>query len=167
MEASFSQGGRAMANTEIVPVGFDELSLVVDLFNEVFRPGREQKFFERRFQGRLNPLLLIAQISHKPAGFAAGYELKPGTFYCWLVGVRASCRRAGIASQLMEAIAAWAIDNEYHTIRFECYNRHRPMLRLAISQGFDVVGVRMDPDAGENLIVLERKLGESSDSSEE
>lgn len=152
-----------MANAEITPVGLGELDLIVDLFRQVFRPGRERSFFERRFRGRYNPLLLLAQVDREPAGFAIGYELKPGAFYCWLVGVLAQHRRAGIAAQLMEAMTAWAKDNGYHIIRFECYNSQRPMLHLAIRQGYDIVGLRLDPDTGTNLIILENDLGEGSE----
>lgn len=152
-----------MANAEIVVVGLDELPLIVDLYNEVFRPGRDHGFFERRFQGRFNPLLLIAQVQKQPVGFALGFELKPNTFYCWLIGVLPDYRRAGVASQLMEALAAWARDNGYHWIRFECYNHQRPMLRLAISQGYDIVGIRWDTDADANLIILEQNISEPAE----
>lgn len=149
-----------MANADITPVGMGELPLINDLYNEVFRPGRDLGFFERRLKGRRNPLLLVAHVERQPAGFAIGYENKPGTFYCWLIGVRSAYRRAGIASQLMEAISAWAADNDYHTVRFECFNRQRPMLRLAIRQGYDIVGIRWDSDNSTNLIIMEHNLAE-------
>jgi GNAT superfamily N-acetyltransferase len=152
-----------MANADIVPIGFDELPLVTDLFNEVFRPGRGVEFFERRLQGRHNALILLAQVEKQPAGFAVGYELKPSTFYCWLIGVLSDYRRAGVATQIMEAMAAWAADNEYQVVRFECFNQQRPMLHLAITQGYDVVGVRYDADSHNNLIILEQTIGEDAD----
>ncbi len=144
-----------MANADIVMIGTRELPLIVDLFNAVFRPSRERAFFERRLQGRLNPLILLAQMDGRPVGFAIGYENKPRTFYSWLIGVLPDFRRSGIASQLMEAMAAWAREHDYHTIRFECFNTQRPMLHLAISQNYDIVGLRYDADTGQNLIILE------------
>ena len=128
-----------MANAEIVMIGTRELPIIVDLFNAVFRPARERAFFERRLQGRINPLILLAQIDRRPVGFAIGYENKPRTFYSWLIGVLPDFRRAGIASQLMEAMSAWACDHAYHIIRFECFNTQRPMLHLAISPDNKVV----------------------------
>src|SRR5690606_32997333 len=136
--------GESMANADIVMLGPRELPVIAELFNEVFRPARETAFFERRIQGRTNPLILLAQVDGQPAGFAIGYENKPRTFYCWLIGTLPDYRRAGIASQLMEAMAAWARDNAYHIIRFECFNSQRPMLHLAISQDYDIVGIRFD-----------------------
>jgi len=152
-----------MANADIVPIGLGELPLIVELFNEVFRPGRDLEFFRRRLHGRGNPLILLAHVDKQPVGFAVGYEIKPSTFYCWLIGVLPGYRRAGVASQLMEAMAAWARDNEYQIVRFECFNQQRPMLHLAISQNYDIVGVRYDADSHANLIVMEQTVGESRD----
>jgi len=152
-----------MANADIVMLGARELPVIVDLFNEVFRPARDLTFFERRLKGRMNPLILLAQVDGRPAGFAIGYENKPRTFYCWLIGVLPDFRRAGIASQLMEAMGAWARDNGYRIVRFECFNSQRPMLHLAISQNYDIVGMRFDSDTGQNLIILEHLTTEALD----
>jgi GNAT superfamily N-acetyltransferase len=149
-----------MANADIIMLGARDLPIIVDLFNEVFRPARDVAFFERRIRGRTNPLILVAQVEGRPVGFALGYENKPRTFYCWLIGVRPDYRRAGIAAQLMEAMAAWAADNDYHIVRFECFNSQRPMLHLAISQNYDIVGIRYDSDTGQNLIILEHTISE-------
>ncbi len=60
----------------------------------------------------------------------------------------------------MEAMSAWSRENGYHVLRFECYNRHRPMLRLAVKQNFDIVGIRFDNDEGVNLITMEQAVDE-------
>lgn len=149
-----------MANAEIVPVGLGDLPLIVDLYNEVFRPGHDQAFFAHRLGTRHNSLILLAQINKRPVGFALGYEIKASTYYCWHIGVLPDYRRSGVASQLTEAMTAWARDNGYQIIRFECYNRHRPMLHLAIRQNYSIVGIRYDPDAQDNLIIFELNLAE-------
>jgi GNAT superfamily N-acetyltransferase len=79
-------------------------------------------------------------------------------FFSWLYGVLPDYRRNGIATQLMDAVQAWASQHGYESIRFECHNQHRPMLHLAISQGYDVVGIRWDPDRGNNLVIFEKVL---------
>lgn len=152
-----------MANAEIDFIGLGELGLIVDLYNEVFRPARDVRFFERRFRGRNNPMVLLARVEQRSVGFSLGYELKPGTFYCWYIGVHLDFRRAGIASQLMEAMSARAADSGYHTIRFECFNWQRPMLHLAISQKYDIVGLLFDRQTQANRIILEQTLTEQSD----
>ena len=149
-----------MANAEIMPLGMDDLPLVVDLYNEIFRPGREHHFFIHRMGSRHNPLILLAQIEKRPVGFVLGYEVKPSTYYCWYIGVLPDYRSGGVASQLMEALTAWARDNGYQLLRFECYNRHRPMLRLAVRQNYNIVGIRYDVDDEENLIIFEQNVNE-------
>lgn len=147
-----------MANAEIIVVGLGELGTIVDLYNEVFRPSRDRAFFERLIRGRVNPLILMARMDGRPVGFSVCYENKPGTFYCWLIGVLPDYRRSGIASQVMEAIAAWASENGYHTIRFECFNWQRPMLHVALSQNYAIVGMRFDRQTQDNLLILEHSL---------
>lgn len=161
--AGHQKGNAAMANVDIVQVGPGELDAIVDLYGEVFRPPRERAHFERRLKGRANTLMLLAIIEKRPVGFAIGYEIKPGTFYCWLIGVLPDYRRLGIAAQVMEALAAWADDNNYHTVRFECYNAQRPMLHLAINQNYNIVGIRYDADVGDNLIIMEHQVAEPLD----
>jgi GNAT superfamily N-acetyltransferase len=73
--------------------------------------------------------------------------------------VAPDCRRQGIASQLMEAVHSWARQHDYESLRFECHNQHRPMLHLAIAKEYDIVGMRWDPDRGDNLVIFEKALG--------
>ena len=62
------------------------------------------------------------------------------------------------ATKLMGAVHEWAGDQGYESVRFECHNQHRPMLHLAIAQRYDIVGIRWDPDRGDNLVIFERSL---------
>jgi GNAT superfamily N-acetyltransferase len=147
-----------MADATIDQVGPEELPVMVDLYNHIFRPARDTESFKRRFLGRYNVLHLVAHLDHQPVGFFMGFELKPTVYFGWFYGVLPEHRRKGIASQLMEAVHSWAQQNEYESIRFECHNQHRPMLHLAIALEYDIVGIRWDPDRGENLVLFERVL---------
>jgi GNAT superfamily N-acetyltransferase len=149
-----------MATAKVDIVGPNDIPLITDLYGRVFRPPRDAEFFRRRFLGRYNPLMMIASLDELPAGFFCGFELKPTTFFAWLYGVLPEFRRKGIASQLMDAVHDWVGQHEYASIRFECQNDHRPMLHLAIQQGYDIVGIRWDPDRGSNLVIFEKVLGE-------
>ena len=149
-----------MANAEIVVVGPGELPLLVDLYNEIFRPPRDVASFHRRITGRQNVLLLVANVAGRPVGFSIGIELKPNTFFSWLSGVVPEYRRLSIATQLHEAEAAWARDHGYQYVRMECNNTHRPILLMCIKMGFDIVGIRWDPDRSQNLVILEKALFE-------
>ena len=149
-----------MADAIIDLVGPAEMPLICDLYNQIFRPAREVESFRQRFRGRYNVLMLLARLDDKPVGFFIGFELKPGTFFSWFYGVMPEHRRQGIASQLMDAVHSWARQNEYDSIRFECHNQVRPMLHLAISLGYDIVGIRWDPDRGDNLVIFEKALND-------
>jgi GNAT superfamily N-acetyltransferase len=147
-----------MADATIDIVGPDELPLISKLYNQLFRPPRDAESFDRRFRGRHNVLQLIARVEEKPVGFFLGFELKPTVYFGWFYGVLPEYRRQGIASQLMEAVHSWAKQNEYESIRFECHNQHRPMLHLATAREYDIVGIRWDPDRGDNLVIFEKVL---------
>jgi GNAT superfamily N-acetyltransferase len=147
-----------MATAKIDVVSPEDLPLVAQLYGQVFRPANDVEFFRRRFQGRWNPLIMIASLDNLPVGFFTGFELKPGTFFAWLYGVLPEFRRKGIASQIMAAAHEWIKQQEYELVRFECQNQHRPMLHLAIEQEYDIVGIRWDADRAANLVIFEKTL---------
>ena len=147
-----------MADATIDVVGPEELPLIARLYNQIMRPPRDVESFQRRYRGRFNILQLVARVQDRPIGFFLGFELKPTVFFAWFYGVLPEFRRQGIASQLMEAVHSWAKQNDYESIRFECHNQHRPMLHLAIAMGYDIVGIRWDPDRGDNLVMFEKML---------
>lgn len=147
-----------MADAIIDLVGPDDLEVVCVLYNQIFRPSRDVEQFRRRFRGRYNVLMLLARLGERPVGFFLGFELKPTVFFAWFYGVLSDFRRQGVATQLMDAVHSWARQNEYESIRFECHNQHRPMLHLAIALGYDIVGIRWDPDRGDNLVIFEKVL---------
>lgn len=147
-----------MADAVIDILGHEDLPQIVELYNQIFRPTRNLDSFRRRFLGRHNPLVLVARLGGRPAGFFLGFELKPDTFFAWFYGVLPDFRRMGIGSQLMEAAQSWAATQGYESIRLECHNQHRPMLHLAIELGYDIVGIRWDGDRGANLVLCEKML---------
>lgn len=155
-----------MATAKIDIAGPSEIPLIADLYAQIYRPARDAAFFRRRFLGRYNELKLIASLDEQPVGFFLGFELKPTVYFSWLYGVLPDCRRMGIATQLMEAVHVWVAEHEYASIRFECHNQHRPMLHLAISQGYDVVGIRWDPDRENNLVIFEKAISSGGGESE-
>ena len=147
-----------MADAIVDVVGPDELALIVRLYNQIFRPTRDEAAFRRRYLGRHNILQMVAHVGDRPVGFFLGFELKPKVFFDWFYGVVPEFRRQGIASQLMDAVHDWARLNDYEAIRFECHNQHRPMLHLAIAQEYDILGIRWDPDRGANLVLFQKQL---------
>jgi GNAT superfamily N-acetyltransferase len=151
-------GGAAVADAIIDVVGMDELPLVVELYNQIFRPHRQEDSFKRRYLGRYNVLQLVARVNDRPVGFFLGFELKPDVFFSWFYGVLPDFRRTGIGSQLLEASQSWAAQHGYESMRLECHNQHRPVLHLAIHLGYDIIGIRWDADRGDNLVLFEKSL---------
>jgi GNAT superfamily N-acetyltransferase len=152
-----------MATAKIDVVGLNDLPTIIELYNHMFRPTHDAEFFRRRFLGRYNALLMLASLDERPVGFFLGFELKPSVYFSWLFGVLPEFRRVGVATQLMDAMHGWVADHGYAAIRLECQNQHRPMLHMAIEQGYDVVGIRWDPDRGHNLVIFEKALADTSD----
>jgi GNAT superfamily N-acetyltransferase len=147
-----------MTNVKIVVIGTRELTLFADLYSQIFTPPQDEPYFERRFQGRTNVSMMVAEVDDKPVGIASGYELRPATYFCWFCGVLTDVRRMGVATQLIQAQQAFAKDNGYQMVRFECQNQHRPVLHLAISEGYDLVGIRWDIQTAANFVIFEREL---------
>ena len=147
-----------MADAKVVVVGPDEVGLITNLYNQIFSPGQDEDFFRRRFEARRNVAMLVAEVERLPAGFAVGFEVMPTTYFSWIIGVLPQMRRCGVATQLMQAEQAWAQDNGYTLMRFECQNQHRPMLHLAITEGYDLVGIRYDTSSGANVVIFEKDL---------
>src|SRR5690606_29864001 len=148
------------ADAEVVIVGPGELPLIAQLYSDIFRPPRDVEFFKRRLLGRYNPLFLIANVEGHPVGFATGFELKPSVYFAWLSGVIPELRGQGIASQIHEALCAWARDHGYSYTRMECHNAHRAVLSMAVAMDYNIVGLRWDSDRSENLIIFEKDLTE-------
>ncbi|MBI1826624.1 MAG: GNAT family N-acetyltransferase [Planctomycetes bacterium] len=147
-----------MATAKVIPVGPSELALISELYNEVFSPKESVEYFQRRFRGRYNVAMMVAMVDDRPVGFIIGFELMPTTFFSWICGVLPDFRRQGISTQLIQAQHAWAGDHGYQLMRFECNNQHRPMLHVAITEGYDLVGIRYDSSSADNVVIFEKEL---------
>ena len=64
-----------MADAIIDIVGQDDLPVIVDLYNQIYRPPRDVDAFRRRFRGRYNVLRMIARVKDRPVGFFVGFPL--------------------------------------------------------------------------------------------
>jgi GNAT superfamily N-acetyltransferase len=148
-----------MADAKIIAVGPGEIGLISEMYNRVFSPDQDKEFFRRRFQGRHNVSMLVALVDDQPLGFIIGFETIPSTYFTWLCGVLPEHRRTGVATQLIQAQVGLANEHHYSTLRFECQNQHRPMLHVAITEGFDLVGIRWEISTASNVVIFEKDLG--------
>lgn len=147
-----------MADVTVDLLAPEDLSEVVGLYNQMFRPPRDDEHFARRYLGRHNVVQMVARLQERPVGFALAFELKPRVLFLWFLGVLSAHRRQGVASQLADALHTWAKANDYEAVRCECFNRQRSMLLFALEQEYDVIGVRWDNDHGDNLVLLQKML---------
>jgi GNAT superfamily N-acetyltransferase len=147
-----------MAQADISVVTEQQLPMVVELYNQTFRPPETEEYFRRRFQGRYNVLVMLASLDQRPVGFTIGFELKPFVFYIWLTGVHPDFRRKGVGLQLIESQSEWAKNHGYEYIRFEGLNSRKSMIHLALEAGFDVMGTRWDSMRSDLMIQFEKAL---------
>src|SRR4051812_47724688 len=147
-----------MADVIVDLIAPDDLTEVVSLYNQIFRPATDKEHFSRRYLGRHDIVQLVARSQEQPVGFLLGFELKPHVFFLWFLGVVSTHRRQGVASQLLDALHSWCRQNDYEAIRGECFNRQRSMLQLGLQYEYDIIGIRWDADHGDNLILLQKSL---------
>ncbi len=149
-----------MADAIIDRINPADLGLIAHLYNQVFRPESSEEEIRRRLSGRANPLVMVARMGKDAIGFYVGMELRPGAHFAWVCGVVPEMRRAGVATQLMLAAEEWARTEGYRYLRFECDNKSRAFLHFGISNGYDIVGLRLDQDSMSNLVLFEKLLAE-------
>jgi len=85
-----------MADATVDIVGPEDLPVICELYNQIFRPPRDVDSFLRRYRGRYNILQMVARIEDRPVAFFLGFELKPTVFFAWFYGVLSDFRRQGI-----------------------------------------------------------------------
>ncbi|MGL4554147.1 MAG: GNAT family N-acetyltransferase [Gemmataceae bacterium] len=147
-----------MADVIVDQVAPEDVTILVGLYNQMFRPPRGEDHFERRYLGRHHVVQMVARMDERAVGFLVGFELKPRVFFLWFVGVLPANRRQGVGLQLLEAGEAWAREHDYESVRCEVFNQQKPMLHFLLHAGFDVIGLRWDHDHGDNLVLFQKTL---------
>lgn len=112
--------------------------------------------YEKRFANKPH-LVSIALLDNKLTGFKVAYE-RDGFCYSWLGGILPNYRRQGIAKALADAQEEWAAERGYTSITMKTRNRHRNMLFMALSRGFNIIGFEEYPDELESRIWLRKAL---------
>ena len=131
-----------MADAIIDVVGVDELPLIVEMYNQIFRPSKTIESFRRRYLGRYNVLQLLATVREKPVGFFLGFELKPTVFFAWFYGVLPDYRRQGIASMLMNRLFDLTSGRSRRGYTLEVRVSNTGAIKLYERLGFKPRGVR-------------------------
>ncbi|WP_394390707.1 GNAT family N-acetyltransferase [Shewanella woodyi] len=104
-------------------------------------------------------LALFIKVEGEVAGFKLGYELNNGQFYSWLGGILPEFRGLGLAKQLLLAQECWAKEQGYHQIEVKTLNRFTSMLKMLISNQYQITNLKQDTDKLElNKISLQKSL---------
>lgn len=140
------------------PGSIDEVITLQKLIPE-FEDSYTKAEYANRLRGSEH-LILIAEYEGQLTGFKVGYDrfLDGGVFYSWMGGVLPEHRGKGIARLLLKKMEVWCKLKGYEELKFKTMNRHRNMLKFAISQGFDVVDFEVDRDPKLSRIYFQKKL---------
>lgn len=116
----------------------------------------------RRWVSGRRPLLLVAfdTRERRVVGYKFGYEDRPGRFNSWIGGVHPRYRGQGLGRALMERQHELVARAGFRTIRTVTLNRHRAMLLLNLTSGFDIIGTLWYE--GELRIVLQKVVRTSA-----
>lgn len=126
-----------------------ELSQAIPEFDNAY-PIAE---YQTRLSGK--PMLaLFIKVEGEVAGFKLGYELNNGQFYSWMGGILTELRGLGLAKQLL-----LAQEQGYHRIEVKTLNRFTSMLKMLISNQYQITNLKQDTDKLElNKITLQKSL---------
>lgn len=114
-----------------------------------------------RLKARLDEavhLILVAKMDGVIVGYKVGYQLTDVTLYSWIGGVIPTHRNHGIATLLLKHQEHWAIEAGYKQIKVKSMNRYPHMLKMLISNGYEIVAVEGGTDATERKIVFQKWL---------
>jgi ribosomal protein S18 acetylase RimI-like enzyme len=117
---------------------------VVGLLNTVFEkfPGHvehtSQEILERVSRSR-DPMILMANLENRLAGFAICYEGRlTGFYHIRELAVDEDFRGRGIATRLYEEIERFAVEKSYKGVTLNTFNKFKASLRLAIKRGYEI-----------------------------
>ncbi|MEQ9302550.1 MAG: GNAT family N-acetyltransferase [Marinoscillum sp.] len=121
------------------PGSIEEVVQLQSLIPEFVNPHRKAEYVSRLTGAE--HVVLIAELNGDPVGFKVGYDrfLDGEVFYSWMGGVLPEHRGKKIAKLLLEKMMIWCKVKGYKILKFKTLNKHRAMIRFAISQGFEVV----------------------------
>lgn len=129
----------------------EDFDKVIGLLNSIFEkfPGHVEytsaEVYERVSRSN-DPLILMANLENRLAGFAICYEGKLAGFYHMReLGVDEEFRGQGIATKLYEEVEKFARDNGYKGVTLNTFNKFKASLRLAIKRGYEIYDLDMTP----------------------
>jgi predicted GNAT superfamily acetyltransferase len=122
-----------------------------------FKAPHQAEEYQKRLKG-VPSLILVAENAGKIVGFKVGYAKGEQLFYSWMGAVLPEFRQFGVAKALAIQQEEWARARGFNYIQFKTRNRLKAMLRFALGNGFDIIGVEPRDTLGEYRILLQKML---------
>lgn len=115
--------------------------------------------YRHRLRGE-NVAIFIAEVDGQIAGFKVGYDrfMDGEVFYSWIGGVLVQYRGKGVAVQLLKKMELWCKIKGFKFLKFKTLNKHRSMIRFAVSQGFNIVDFMSDEDPEKSSVFFQKAL---------
>ena len=102
-------------------------------------------------------LILTAYLDGRVVGCKIGYE-RDGQFYSWLGAVHPEYRRQKIAETLAGYQERKAKEWGYASIWMKTRNCFPAMVIMAVSRGFNVIGIDPRDEIGQHRIILAKSI---------
>ncbi|MEO9967680.1 MAG: GNAT family N-acetyltransferase [Reichenbachiella sp.] len=123
-----------------------------------FDNPHDEQIYQERLSGKTH-LIIIAESQELPVGFKVGYDkFGDSSFYTWMGGVLPEYRSQGIAKSLASYQEKFAKEEGFDSVILKTRNRHKNMLRFAISSGFEIIDVDERIPTAESRILLKKIL---------
>lgn len=122
-----------------------------------FKAPHQAEEYQKRLEG-IPSLILVAESAGKIVGFKVGYAKDEQLFYSWMGAVLPEFRQFGVAKALAIQQEEWARARGFTCIQFKTRNRLKAMLRFALGNGFDIIGVEPRETLAEYRIFLQKLL---------
>lgn len=134
---------------EIIQTDLISLPDIVALNSVIFATMYEHPPYSlQQYQEKLKnvlPYILIAKNNNQLVGDSIAFE-RNGGLYLWILGVDASVRRLGIASQLLDLNEKYAVDHHLSSVTVKVYNVSPDMQRLLISRNYLITDITPSPN---------------------
>jgi GNAT superfamily N-acetyltransferase len=143
-------------NIKIKEGTIEEVLALIDNIPEI-TPVTYKQIAERIYDMDFH--ILISNLNGRPSGFMIGYNIGDDGFYLWLGGIVPDARNKTLGKMLIRRQANRARDKGYNVVKMKTRNKFKPMLALALSEGFNITGVEEKENVEENRIWLEKKIG--------
>jgi GNAT superfamily N-acetyltransferase len=127
-------------------------ALALDLFGEF-----DALEIAWRLASMPDATLQVARTNTDLVAFKLGYAIGRTRYFSWLGGVARAHRTRGIARALLDRQHGWAEAKGYTVIETGTTKDNRPMLRLNLSAGFEVIGTYTRDTLPR--VILQKRLG--------